>query len=121
MKQGRHPPRPPSCQYQLELQQPAQSPMFSTVRLISEGQEGQQSCAQDVSERMGQSHPKFFFCWPPPTLRFNCRAEKSLQLWFLLDKMEVTHTKYHGPHTGFAVIGMSDQSQDMTTKPQFRA
>lgn len=70
---GDAPPPPPSCQYQLRLQHTAQSSMFSTVGLIWEGREGQQSHAQDVSERMGQSNPKFFFSWPPSMLGLNCR------------------------------------------------
>lgn len=92
--------------------------MFSTVGPIWEGRKGQQSHAQDVSKRMGQSHPKFFFSRPPSMFGLNCRAEKSLQLWFFLDEMEITHAGYHGTHTGdthVTMIGMGSSCQDTTT------
>lgn len=119
MNQGRRPPHPTP-----ELSVPVMASTHSPELHVFHGgahlggREGRQSHAQDVSERMGQSHPKFFFPWPPSMLGLSCRAEKSLQLWFLLYEMEITHTEYHEPHTGdthFAVIGMGGQCQDTTT------
>lgn len=92
--------------------------MFSTVGLILEGKkEGQQSHPRDVSERTGRSYPKCFFSWSPTTLGLNCRAEKPLQEWFLLDEMEIIHAGLHAGDMDFAALGMGGQCQNMTTHP----
>lgn len=91
--------------------------MISTVGLISEGQEGQQAPSQDVSESTGQSQPKLFFSWPPSTLKIKLQSREIPPIMASPGKMEITHTGYDGPRPGFAVTGMGDPGQDMTTKP----
>lgn len=96
------PPPPPPPKLSVRVTPSTHSPKLHIFHGGADagGVERQQSHAQDVSEKTGPSHPKFFSSWPPSTLGLNCRAEKSLQLWFLLDKMEIAHPGYHGPHVG---------------------
>lgn len=71
-----------------------------TVGAGDGGAEGWQYYEQGSSQRMGHSYPKIFFPRPPLMPGLNCRAEKSLQLWFFSNKMEIAHNGHHEPHMG---------------------
>lgn len=90
---GKPPPEP-------SIPLKAWSLLSFTVGAGDGGAEGWQYYEQGSAQRMGHSYPKIFFPRPPLMPGLNCRAEKSLQLWFFSNKMEIAHNGHHEPHMG---------------------